>query len=209
MPSCQPERILISSSPSCDILSIYDLLFLYHTISTRFFSPALLPPLLLQIRAVLFPNNSIGPPAPPPPSPEEARGIRSKAASDLLSLTPKSVARNFLTPAGAHIAAGTVDGEMRREIEDRLLGWMDDAAMNKFLVYAILEHVVVRLIPEMVDKTPSELLADRGVSLTEESPEQDQRHGHDLDTILDLQVGSSLDTKSETQQPTTNGHERE
>jgi hypothetical protein len=139
---------------------------LYHTVSTRLFSAALIPPLLLQIRVLIFPNNSLGPPPPPPPSPEEARQIRSKAASDILSLIPQPVARTFL----AIPSDGGAENEtemMREEVEERLLGWIDDTEMNKYLVYGILEYVVLKLVPEMKDKTPSELLAERGVDMIE------------------------------------------
>ncbi|EXJ73073.1 uncharacterized protein A1O5_04222 [Cladophialophora psammophila CBS 110553] len=139
-------------------------LFLYHTISTRLFSPALIPPLLLQIRVLIFPNNTLGPPPPPPPSVEEARKIRSKAASDILSLVPRTVGKTFFAVNDAENAE---DEEMkiRIEVEERLLGWTDDVEMNKYLVYAILEHVLLKLVPEMKDKTPSALLAERGVDL--------------------------------------------
>jgi len=52
---------------------------------------------------------------------------------------------------------------MRLEIEESMLSWTSDVEMNKHLVYSILEHVLVRLVPEMQHKTPSELLAERGV----------------------------------------------
>lgn len=52
---------------------------------------------------------------------------------------------------------------MRLEIEESMLCWTSDVEMNKYLIYSILEHVLVRLVPEMQDKTPSELLAERGV----------------------------------------------
>ncbi|OAP58062.1 hypothetical protein AYL99_07152 [Fonsecaea erecta] len=138
--------------------------FLYHTISTRLFSPALIPPLLLQIRVLIFPNNTLGPPPPPPPSVEEARKIRSKAASDMLSLIPKPVGKRFFAVQNAENAEDE-EMEMRIEVEERLLGWTDDAELNKYLIYAILEHVLLKLVPEMKDKTPSELLAERGVDL--------------------------------------------
>ncbi|EXJ81223.1 hypothetical protein A1O3_07513 [Capronia epimyces CBS 606.96] len=134
---------------------------------------------------------------PPPPSPEEACRIRSKAASDLLSLIPKSVARRFFGAAsrgnttrvpaaggddididGGGATAADSDDEVQREVEERILGWTDDVEMNKFVVYAVLEHVVLRLIPEMVGKTPSELLAERGVSLTETSDMDGDVNGH-------------------------------
>lgn len=138
--------------------------FLYHTISSRVFSPALIPPLLLQIRILIFPNNSLGP-SPPSPSPEEARQIRSQAATDILSLIPRPVARVFFAVEGDK--PGNEEDSLRMEIEERMLGWTDDAEMNKYLVYAILEHVILKLVPEMKDKTPSELLAERGVDLLE------------------------------------------
>ncbi|EXJ95915.1 hypothetical protein A1O1_01040 [Capronia coronata CBS 617.96] len=160
-------------------------------ISTRIFSPSLLPPLLLQVRALVFPDNTIGPPPPPPPSPEEARLIRSKAASDLLSLFPNALGRKFFAVVsssnktdsgdGGGVGVTAEDEEMRLEVEERVLGWTDNAEMNKYLVYAILEYVVVRLIPEMVDQTPSELLAERGVSLTD----------GDISDIIEVQLNGA------------------
>ncbi|EXJ63750.1 hypothetical protein A1O7_00085 [Cladophialophora yegresii CBS 114405] len=146
--------------------------FLYHTVSTRLFSAALIPPLLLQIRVLIFPNNSLGPPPPPPPSPEEARQIRSKAASDILSLIPQPIARTFFAVHGD----GTTE-MIREEIEERLLGWTDDGEMNMYLVYAILEYVVLKLVPEMKDKTPSELLAERGVDILDFDIREAEREG--------------------------------
>jgi hypothetical protein len=153
--------------------------FLYHAISTRVFSPALLPPLLLQIRVLIFPNNALGPSPPPPPTAEEARLIRSRAALDLLSLMPRSVARTFLA-----VPKDNDDEEqMQTEIEDGMLDWTDDVEMNKSLIYAILEHVVLRLVPEMRGKTPSELLAERGVLLTG-GDEVDDGHGPPLSVVV-------------------------
>lgn len=45
---------------------------------------------------------------------------------------------------------------------------MGDKHVNKYLIYGILECIIVNLVPEMAEKTPSELLSDRGVSLHEE-----------------------------------------
>lgn len=135
--------------------------FLYHTISTRVFSPSLLPPLLLHVRAIIFPNNALGPPAPPPPSREESLRIRSKAASDILSLVPRRIARTFF--AISRDDDEQEREEMQAEIEESMLAWTDDVELNKFLIYAILEYVVIRLVPEMKGKTPRELLAERGV----------------------------------------------
>jgi hypothetical protein len=118
----------------------------------------------MQIRVLVFPNNSLGPPPPPPPSPEEAQRIRSEAASDILSLIPKPIARNFFA-VDRNLDAQDIEESLQSEVEERLLGWTDDAELNKYLIYAILEYVVLKLVPEMKDKTPSELLAERGVDL--------------------------------------------
>ncbi|KIW16017.1 hypothetical protein PV08_06068 [Exophiala spinifera] len=151
--------------------------FLYHILTRRVFSPSLLPPLLLQVRATLFPNNSMGPPAPPPPSIEEAASIRSKAARDILSLFPK--------PVASKLFAVTVEDEketqdvMSTEIEDSILCWTNDLDLNKYLVYSILEHILLRLVPEMEGKTPSEILADRGIAL------DDAKEGEDM-VLVDI-----------------------
>ncbi|KEF57936.1 uncharacterized protein A1O9_05858, partial [Exophiala aquamarina CBS 119918] len=128
--------------------------FFYYTISTRIFTPTLLPPLLLQVRSILFPNNTLGPPAPPPPSTEERIAIKRKAAADILGLLPNRVAKTLLMH----------DSEEARvdEIEEEILGWSDDLWLNKYLIYGILELVLCRICPEMRDKLPSELLAERG-----------------------------------------------
>ena len=131
--------------------------FLYHAISTRLFNSSLLPPLLLQIRSILFPNNTMGPPAPPPPSAEEQVAIRRKAASDILSLLPPRIAKRFFSTDNEE---DTVE-----EVEEALLGWTNDLDLNKYLVYGILETVILRICPEMLDKTPTELLAERGVNI--------------------------------------------
>ena len=53
---------------------------------------------------------------------------------------------------------------MLAEVEDDILDPFSDTSMNKHLIYSILELIVVRLVPEMADKTPSELLGERGVT---------------------------------------------
>lgn len=104
----------------------------------------------------------MGPPAPPAPSLEEAKSIRSKAARDILSLFPKPVARKlFVVTSGDE--QEMQEAAMSTEIEDSILCWTNDAHLNKYLIYSILEHILLRLVPEMEEKTPSEILADRGV----------------------------------------------
>jgi hypothetical protein len=57
------------------------------------------------------------------------------------------------------------------EVEEDLLGFIGDVHLNKYLVYGILETVLVKLCPEMKGKTPSELLADRGITVSSDGHE--------------------------------------
>lgn len=58
------------------------------------------------------------------------------------------------------------EDEMIRQVEE-ILDVFGDAYLNKHLVYNILELVIVRLVPELGESTPSELLSERGVALVE------------------------------------------
>ncbi|ETN45789.1 uncharacterized protein HMPREF1541_09622 [Cyphellophora europaea CBS 101466] len=134
--------------------------FLYHNIQTYLFPPSILPNILRNLRAVIFPNNSLGPPAPPPPTPEEALAIRKKAATDLLSLVPDVVSRKLFAPQ-AHSAVEAY--EVAVEQVEAILDLLGDRKINKYLIYGILECIVTRLVPEILEKTPGELLEERGV----------------------------------------------
>jgi hypothetical protein len=142
--------------------------FLHHTILAHALSPSLLPTIIFNLRASLFPNNTLGLPGQPPPSPAEAR---IKAASAVLSLLPPFVARTFF--------ASPDPEEWLAEVED-ILDCFGNKAMNKHLIYGIIELVLIRLIPELGEKTPRELLVDRigeekplGVQVSEKSSEWD------------------------------------
>ena len=54
---------------------------------------------------------------------------------------------------------------MLQTVEEEVLDAFSDSNMNKHLIYDILELIVVRLVPEMAEKTPGELLAERGVDV--------------------------------------------
>jgi hypothetical protein len=114
---------------------------------------------LRNARFVIFPNNALGPAAPPPPSPKEQIAIRRKAAQEALSLIPQIVARTFF--------AMDDEEEMLETFEEEILDLFEDSNMNKHLIYSILELVVVRLVPELAEATPTELLRERGVDLGE------------------------------------------
>jgi len=58
----------------------------------------------------------------------------------------------------------TNDNEMIvDEIVEDILDPLDDIYLNKHLMYAILELILVKLIPELGEQPISELLAERGV----------------------------------------------
>jgi hypothetical protein len=58
------------------------------------------------------------------------------------------------------------ENEMIEQVE-QILDVFGDAYLNKHLVYHILELVIVRLVPELRESTPSQLLSERGVLLAE------------------------------------------
>jgi hypothetical protein len=64
---------------------------------------------------------------------------------------------------------------MAEEVEQDILDCFGNEDMNKHLIYAILELVILRLVPELTDKTPTDLLADRGVVLGVEQKEYDSQ----------------------------------
>lgn len=114
---------------------------------------------LRNLRAALFPSNSMGPPAPPPPSSDEQRPIKRMAAQSISSLIPGLVAHRYY---------GTEDDEeVANQIEHDMLDCLDDQYLNKHLVYAMLELILIRLIPELEEQPISELLAERGVLMAD------------------------------------------
>jgi hypothetical protein len=124
--------------------------------------PSILPPLLLNLRIALFPGNAQGPPALEPPSSEERLQIRRRCAEAILSLVPPLVSRVYFNVD----ADKEGEDEMLRQVEE-ILDVFGDVYCNKHLVYNILELVIVRLVPELRESTPSELLSERGVLVAE------------------------------------------
>jgi hypothetical protein len=140
--------------------------FLYSNLQNVVLESSLLPFTLKSIRAIIFPGNTMGPPAPPLPTPEETLQIRRNAAEHILSLVSMPVLRTFFATDSKE--------EMLKEVEEDILDCIADENMNKHLIYGILELIVVRLVSEMADKTPSELLAERGVVLESEEREKEE-----------------------------------
>ena len=97
----------------------------------------------------------MGPPAPPPPLVEERWAIKRKAAESIRGLMPAFVAQKYYA---------TNDNEtIVDEVVEDILDPLDDTYLNKHLMYAILELILVKLIPELGEQPISELLAERGV----------------------------------------------
>jgi len=112
----------------------------------------LLPSLLRSARAALFPGNCC--PAAPrltPPLAEQLR-IRRRCAETLLSLVPAAAQTVYFGPRA--------ETRLVAEVEE-LLDLFQDSYCNKHLVYAIVDLLVVRLMPEMAEKGVSELLEER------------------------------------------------
>jgi hypothetical protein len=125
--------------------------FLSHTMQTRGLNPAFLPILLRTIRATLFPNNALGPPRTPPTA-EEAKDIKRCCAATLLDLSPPKIASVFF--------ASENRAEQLRQIEE-LLDCLNDAYLNKHLIFQIVELIVLRLVPELGERGVRELMEER------------------------------------------------
>lgn len=125
---------------------------MHHTIHTQFQPSQLLPTLFRTLRQIFFPNSSLPPPAPPPPCPSEVSDIRRTCALSLLSLLPAAVCKRFFGAEEKEDWVGEVEGELD--------AWGDEY-LNKHLGYAILELIVVRVLPELGEQRVEELLKER------------------------------------------------
>ncbi|KAL2043119.1 hypothetical protein N7G274_004179 [Stereocaulon virgatum] len=129
--------------------------YFHHLIQTHFHPPSLLPQILQSARRILFPHSTLPPPSPSSPPPileEEIAAVKRHAADSLLSLIPPAVCKQFF--------ATKEPGVWRAEVERELDVWRD-AYMNRHLAYAVLELVLVRVLPELAEKSVQDLLRDR------------------------------------------------
>jgi hypothetical protein len=148
---------IISRQSGCAVLlnfpklTFFSSRFLSQTLQMRVLNPALLPTILRTLRATLFPNNALAPPRRPP-SDVEAKLIKRRCAATLLGILPAQVATVFF--------AGASQSEQLRQTEE-LLDCLDDAYLNKHLVFAIVELIVLRLVPELGERGVQELMDER------------------------------------------------
>jgi len=73
----------------------------------------------------------------------------------------------LVPPAAARVLFNVPEGD---EGDEAMLGQVEamldvfgDAYCNRHVAYNILELVVVRLVPELAERTPGELLGERGI----------------------------------------------
>ncbi|KAH7382345.1 PXA domain-containing protein [Pyrenochaeta sp. MPI-SDFR-AT-0127] len=125
--------------------------FLSHAIHKRILNPALLPIALRTLRAALFPNNTLGPPRQIP-SLEEVKTIKRGCAAALLNVLPPTV-------AGILFASHTRNAHLQ-QIEE-VLDCLDDAYLNKHLIFQLVELIVLRLVPELGERGVQDLLEER------------------------------------------------
>ncbi|KAF2628091.1 hypothetical protein BU25DRAFT_439577 [Macroventuria anomochaeta] len=125
--------------------------FLSHIIHTRILNPALLPVVLRTVRATLFPNNGMGPPRQIPTE-DETKEIKRRCAASLLGLLPPKVAIAFL--------ASDNKVTQHQQVEE-ILECLEDAYLNKHLIFQILELIVLRLAPELEHQGIRDLMEER------------------------------------------------
>ncbi len=122
------------------------------------------------MRAALFPNNLPGP-ARVVPTPEETLQIKRKCAETILGAVSSPVRKIYFgigMKEEGHETNGTVPeehGNVGRERQisevEEILDVFSDSYLNKHLLYAVVDLLVVRLMPEMAEKGVTQLRAER------------------------------------------------
>ncbi|CAK4032332.1 Hypothetical predicted protein [Lecanosticta acicola] len=98
-----------------------------------------LPTVLQAARSAIFPDNALAP-ARTPPSKDEVVEIKRECANTILDAIPESIRIRFFA---------TKDRDLMREDVEAELDLLGDSYLNKHLIIAIVELVVVRLFPEL------------------------------------------------------------
>ncbi|RDW83328.1 hypothetical protein BP5796_04819 [Coleophoma crateriformis] len=123
---------------------------LSNGINKHVLDASLLPMMLRNMRAAVFPNNTLGPPRITPTAAEELL-IRRRCAETLLSLVPERIQDIYFGR----------DKERRIGEVEEVLNIFSDRYCNKHLLYGIVELIIVRLMPELADKGIEELWEER------------------------------------------------
>jgi len=124
--------------------------FLSQSITLHVLNPSILPSLLHSIRRTFFPANTFPRNAGAVSAPDAAAS-KARCALNVLRAIPAPVRSLYL---GA-------DPDAQRRIIETWLDVLNDAYLNKHVVFGILELVLVRVVPEMGERGPTELLGER------------------------------------------------
>ncbi|KAJ5746414.1 hypothetical protein N7520_011596 [Penicillium odoratum] len=123
-------------------------------------------------------SSSLTTPPSPPVSADECGGdqTRSSSRSKRTSPLPNDPASTLSEPSGDSIAAGKsrtdMDDEVEMTLEDLLLlqsietdllDPFSDDYCNKHLVYAIIETVLAKILPELAESSVGDLMERRGI----------------------------------------------
>lgn len=129
------------TSEICAIASLtpYRCRLLSATIHDNLLDPAILPPLVRNVRLAAFPDNAF-PPARVPPTGEQIAEIKRECAKAIIGSIPNMIRRYYF--------ATTEETAVVKDVE-RMLDIVGDAYINKHLIVAAIELVVVRLFPEL------------------------------------------------------------
>ncbi|KAH7070432.1 PXA domain-containing protein [Paraphoma chrysanthemicola] len=130
--------------------------FLSNAIHKRVLNPASLPAILRTVRATLFPNNTLGP-ARQIPSDDEAKEIKHRCAVSILDLMPPRL-------TALYFATQSYDAQLLC-VED-VLGCLDDAYLNKHMIFQIVELIIVRLVPELGERGVRDIMEERSADLS-------------------------------------------
>lgn len=110
----------------------------------------LLADVLRRVRTALFPNLALAQPPRPVPSVDEQDAIKARCRGVMGAVVPGPVRSRLFGNAG--------DGE---DGINKLLELLGDSYCNKHLMYAIVERVLVRLMPELGVEAPGDLMRAR------------------------------------------------
>jgi hypothetical protein len=140
----------------------YQFRFLSNVIHSGILNPTFLPAILRTLRATIFPNNALGPPRQPP-SGDEVQLIKRRCAASILDLIPSQLAITFYA---------TLHRDAQLAHVEEVLSCLDDAYLNKHLIFQIIELIIVRLVPELGEQGVRELMDERSVDVHTDMPLQ-------------------------------------
>ncbi|TKX27241.1 PXA domain-containing protein 1 [Elsinoe australis] len=120
---------------------------LSHQIATHVLDPSRLPALLRTVRVNLFPNNAMGQGKPPPSNAEEVAAIKRKCAEEIRGLIPAAVRGVYFGKAREGVKQE--EWEVER-VEEDVLGLLEDGYCNKHFLFAVVEVVLCRVFPELM-----------------------------------------------------------